>query len=423
MRVLLISANTERINMPTPPLGAAMVAAAARERGHDVELVDLLDAADPVAAAGGAVARVRPDVVGISVRNIDDQKMSQPDFLLERTVGVVGACREAGPAPIVLGGAGYSIFPAPALAYLGADYGIAGEGEIAFPALLEALSAGRDPAAVPGVLVRGRNGSVGRPAAARLDDLPSPYPELERCLDLADPELWVPVQTRRGCPLDCSYCSTPQIEGRTLRTRAPRQVADELARLADRGVTRFHFVDNTFNLPPSYALELCREIVARGRAFSWRAIVYPHQVSDELVAAMAEAGCSEVSIGSESCCDDILGSLNKRFVAAEVRDVVRLFARAGITRYGFLMLGVPGETRESVAESLEVADSLDLSVLKITIGVRIYPFTPLARQAVAEGVVEAGDDLLQPRFYMAPAVAGWVEEAVRSRDWSTTVLL
>jgi len=423
MRVLLISANTERINMPAPPLGAAMVAAATRSCGHEVELVDLLGAADPAAAARAAVAAFTPDVVGISVRNIDDQDMAEPDFLLDRAAVVVRACREASTAPLVLGGAGYSIFPAPALAYLEADYGVAGEGEIAFPSLLEALAVGADPAAVTGVLVRGCGDNGRRPPPARLDALPSPYPDLGRCLDLADPELWVPVQTRRGCPLDCSYCSTPAIEGRRLRKRSPELVADDLARLADAGVERFHFVDNTFNLPSSYALALCRAIAARGRPPAWRAIVYPHQVSDELVAAMAEAGCREVSIGSESCCDPILGSLNKRFSTAEVREVVRRFAAAGITRDGFLMLGVPGETRESVAESLEVADSLGLSVLKITIGVRIYPHTPLARQAVAEGVVAADDDLLQPRFYIAREVDGWVQEAVRGRRWATTVWL
>lgn len=423
MRVLLISANTERINMPAPPLGAAMVAAATRSCGHEVELVDLLGAADPAAAARAAVAAIAPAVVGISVRNIDDQDMAEPVFLVDRAAEIVRACREAGPAPLVLGGAGYSIFPASALAYLEADYGVAGEGEIAFPALLEALAVGADPAALPGVLARGAGDSGRRPQPARLDELPSPYPDLERCLDLRDPELWVPVQTRRGCPLDCSYCSTPAIEGRTLRLRTPDLVADDIARLADAGAERFQFVDNTFNLPPSYALALCRAIAARGRAVSWRAIVYPHLVSDELVAAMAEAGCREVSIGSESCCDPILASLNKNFSTAEVRRITKSFAAAGITRFGFLMLGVPGETRETVAESLEVADALGLSVLKITIGVRIYPQTPLARRAVAEGVVAADDDLLQPRFYMAREVEGWVEEAVRARSWATTVWL
>jgi radical SAM superfamily enzyme YgiQ (UPF0313 family) len=423
MRVLLVSANTERINMPTPPLGAAMVASATRCRGHEVELVDLLGADDPVVAVRNAVAGTAPEVIGISIRNIDNQNMAEPDFLLDKAAEVVDACRAASPASVVLGGAGYSIFPTAALAYLGADFGVAGEGELAFPALLDALEKGAEAALIPGVFTRDGDTDDARMPHAHLDDLPSPYPDLECCLDLSDPELWVPVQTRRGCPFDCTYCSTPQIEGRTPRLRAPRLVLDDLARLADAGATRVHFVDNTFNLPASYALELCRGIAALGRPLSWRCIVYPHQVSDELVEAMAEAGCVEVAIGSESCCDPILASLNKRFSAAEVRRVTARFAAAGIDRMGFLMLGVPGETRASVTESLEVADSLDLSVLKITIGVRIYPNTPLAQQAVAEGVITAADDLLEPCFYLAPAIAGWVDEIVRSREWSTPMLI
>jgi len=423
MRVLLVSANTERINMPTPPLGAAMVAAATRSRGHQVELLDLLGAEDPEEAIAEAVTRTAPEVIGISVRNIDDQCMAQPDFLLDRAVGVVGACREASEAPLVLGGAGYSIFPSAALAYLGADYGVLGEGEEAFPDLLEALSAGADPAVVPGVVTPGGAGAAKRPPPALLGELPSPYPDLATCLDLADPELWVPVQTRRGCPLDCTYCSTPQIEGRTLRLRPVQRVLDDLCAIAERGASRLHFVDNTFNLPSDYALELCRELVARDLKLAWRCIVYPHQVSQELVEAMAEAGCAEVAIGSESCCDPILTSLNKRFSSDEVADVTARFASAGVTTMGFLMLGVPGETRETVAHSLDVADGLGLSVLKITIGVRIYPHTPLAAQAVAEGLVAADDTLLEPRFFIAPAVAGWVEEAVRSREWLTSMMM
>jgi radical SAM superfamily enzyme YgiQ (UPF0313 family) len=422
MRVLMISANSERINMLVPPLGAAMVAAAARRAGHEVELVDLLQAADAVAATRDAVENIRPDVIGVSVRNIDDQNMASPDFLLERAAEVVRACRDASAAPVVVGGAGYSIFPVAALAYLGADYGVAGEGELAFPALLEALATGGRPQDVPGVVTRTSRGDAVPAPHPELDRMPSPYPDLTRRLDLADPELWLPVQTRRGCPLDCSYCSTPQIEGRTLRSRSAAKVADELARLADAGAGRFHFVDNTFNLPNGYALDLCREIIARGRRFAWRAIVYPHHISDELVEAMAEAGCAEVALGAESCSDPILSSLNKRFTTAEVRRVTEQFAAASVRRVGFLMLGVPGETRRTVLESLEVADSLDLELLKVTIGVRIYPHTLLARQAVAEGVIGADDDLLEPRFYLAPAVAGWVAEAVAARSWSSPVV-
>ena len=116
MNVLLISANTERINLPTPPYGLALVAAAVRAAGHEVVVLDLLREAEPHDATARAIQALRPDVIGISVRNIDDQCMERPRFLLHQVSGVVTLCRAWSPAPLVLGGAGYSIFPAAALA-------------------------------------------------------------------------------------------------------------------------------------------------------------------------------------------------------------------------------------------------------------------------------------------------------------------
>jgi radical SAM superfamily enzyme YgiQ (UPF0313 family) len=423
MRVLLVAANTERINMPTPPLGAAMVAAAARAAGHRVELLDLLRTGDPVAAVAEAVRRFEPEVIGVSVRNIDDQNMRVPAVLLDRARDVVATCREASAAPIVLGGAGYSIFPGPALAALGADFGIAGEGELAFVRLLDTLAGGGDPAGVGGVWVAGGGPAAPRLPPADMDALPSPYVELDSWLELDDPELWVPVQTGRGCAFDCTYCSTPQIEGRVMRRRSPERVVEDVSRLAAAGARRLHFVDNVFNLPPSYALELCRRLAELDVEVGWRCIAYPHRVGEELVTAMAAAGCREVSVGSESGCDRVLESLNKRFTADEVRRATAMFAASGIDAMGFLLLGVPGETRESVAESLDFARSLPLSTLKITVGARIYPYTPLAAQAVAEGVVSPDDDLLEPRFYLAPEVGdGFIEDEVAAREWPMRVI-
>ena len=127
---------------------------------------------------------------------------------------------------------------------------------------------------------------------------------------------------------------------------------------------------------------------------------------------MARAGCREVSLGFESGSDVMLGRLNKRFQAEEVRAVSRMFADAGIQRRGFLLLGGPGETRESVEESLGFADSLNLDALKVTVGLRIYPETPLAATALAEGVIRPDDDLLWPRFYLAPGLRDWLPERV-----------
>jgi hypothetical protein len=104
--------------------------------------------------------------------------------------------------------------------------------------------------------------------------------------------------------------------------------------------------------------------------------------------------------------------LNKRFNRTEVQIISEMFADVGIERFGFLLLGGPGETRDSVEESLAFAESLHLDYLKITVGIRIYPHTPLAARAVAEGVVSADDDLLSPRFYLAASLRDWLPERV-----------
>jgi radical SAM superfamily enzyme YgiQ (UPF0313 family) len=408
VRVLLISANAERVNMVALPLGMGLVAAATRAAGHEVTCVDLLAAADPPAAVRAAVAAARPDVIGVSVRNIDDQSREAPRSLLARVRGVIDACRAASTAPIVLGGAGFSIFPRQALAYLGGDCGVAGDGERAFPELLARLARGDDPADIPGVWTAA--GGTPPAFAGDLDDLPLWDESLAAAADPADPSLWIPVQSRRGCPNDCSYCSTAAIQGRAVRARSPRLVVAAIDRLAGAGFRRFYFVDNSFNIPEPYALELCRRLAALSPRVEWRCIVYPQGIAEPLVAAMAAAGCVEVSLGFESGCAEVLRAMNKRFLPADVRAAAELFRAHGIRRMGFLLLGGPGETRASVEESLAFARSLALDSLRVTVGIRLYPGTPLAAHAVAEGVIAAGDDLLEPRFYLAPGLEPWIHE-------------
>ncbi len=404
MNVLLVSANTERVNQPTLPYGLALVAAAVRAAGHEVAMLDLLREADQRAAIARAAAAFHPRVIGISVRNIDDQCMERPRFLLAQVADVVAACREHSTAPLVLGGAGYSIFPAAALAYLAADFGVCGEGEMVFPLLVSRLQRGEDPADLPGVYAAGRSGPAARVFASDLDALPLPAADLWPRAEPSEPDLWVPVQSRRGCPLQCSYCSTPRLEGRTIRARTPGSVVAEIARLARDGFRCFYFVDSTFNLPMDYALELCRRISAERLEIAWRCILHPHDVSIELIRAMAAAGCVEVGLGFESGAPRVLRAMRKRFLPEEVREISDRLAAHGIRRMGFLLLGGPGESQETVAESLTFTDALGLDQLRITAGIRIYPDTPLAHTALREGVIAPGDDLLFPRFYLTPGL-------------------
>jgi radical SAM superfamily enzyme YgiQ (UPF0313 family) len=418
MRVLLVSSNTERINMVTIPIGLAMVTAATRRAGHEVTFLDLLAEADPVAAVHRAVGEYAPEVIGISVRNIDDQAREAPRFLLSQVKPVVVACHASTGAPVVLGGAGYSIFPVAALRYLGADYGVCGDGERLFPALLGHLVAGTDPYGLPGLHVAGRPEPPEPSFSQDLAALPQWDEALRKVVDPAQGDLWIPVQSRRGCPNDCSYCSTARIQGRRIRMRPPSEVAEHIAGLTAQGFRRIYFVDNSFNIPEAHALDLCRELRRLEPRVEWRCILYPSRVGVELVKAMASSGCVEVSLGFESGSLPVLREMNKRFTPADVRETSRLLAAYGIRQVGFLLLGGPGETRETAEESLAFAASLELNILRVTVGIRIYPRTPLARRAVEEKVISESDDLLFPRFYLAPGLEPWIQKRVAAVTWA-----
>jgi len=415
MKVLLISANTEKINMPTLPLGLASVAAATKKAGHEVAQLDLMFEEDTRLVVKEAIEGFNPDVIGISVRNIDDQNMENPRFLLKPVRGIIADCRSLSGAPVVLGGAGYSIFPESALSYLGADMGIQGEGEVAFPALLERLEQHGELSGLPGLYLSGRASQDKRNFTKNLDDLSFPDNYLWSPSDFHNQELWIPIQSRRGCPLHCSYCSTATIEGGAIRRRSPEFVVQEIARLVDAGYNYFYFVDNTFNFPRSYAMEICRLILTVRLNITWRCILYPLHVDRELVESMAKAGCREVSLGFESGSERILSLMNKKFKPEDVRQISGMLAEQGIRQMGFLLLGGPGETKETIEESLNFADSLKLDLLKITMGICIYPYTSVAKISMDEGFISCHDDLLLPRFYLARGLEDWLPETLK--DW------
>ena len=414
MKVLLISANTERINITPLPLGLSCVASAARGAGHNVRMIDLMAEGDNRLVIEKAIESFQPGVIGVSVRNIDDQNMEKPRFLLEEVKRVVDECRRLSKATIVLGGAGYSIFPESALEYLGADMGIQGEGEAAFPILLDRLQKKSDLRGTPGLYLR-RLGLQGRRKFVKnldtfpLPDVPVPF--------LSSPagEIWVPLQTSRGCPMDCSYCSTPTIEGRTVRKRSPEMIIEEISRHVEGGFRLFYFVDNVFNLSLPHARALCEKITERGLRISWRCIINPGGMEGRLADLMAKAGCVEASLGFESGCERILRGMNKRFNLQDVRRASTMLKASGIRIKGFLLLGGPGETKASVEESFAFVNSLPLDSVEVTVGIRIYPDTPLAKIAVQEGLVSRDDDLLMPRFYIVRDIRDWLYETVRER--------
>jgi radical SAM superfamily enzyme YgiQ (UPF0313 family) len=424
MRVLLISGNREAVDIRVPALGLACVAAAAESAGHEVNLMDLLIERDPRASILQTIRNFDPEAIAVSVRNIDDQRMRGTRFLLDQARQAVTWCKEASAAPIVLGGAGFSILPQPVLDYLGVEMGIQGEGEMVFPELLRRLHAGESTENLPGLYHRGKGAPLRRAFARDLNAFPLPEPALLAKSLSGAKDAPVPIQTRRGCPMSCSYCSTPTIEGKAVRWRSPESIVAWIKRWVEEGFRNFYFVDNTFNLPPSYATQLCSQIISAGLDISWRCILFPGGLSERLIEMLANAGCKEVSIGFESGVDNMLHRMKKQFDLAGVRNASEMLRHHNIRRMGFLLLGGPGETRKTVEESLAFADSLKLDSLRISIGIRIYPGTDIAQAAMDEGMIASGQELLLPRFYLARGLEDWLYDTVAQRliehpNWMT----
>src|SRR5215212_693126 len=234
-RVLLVSANRERQPYPVVANGVACVASALEAAGHSVRVLDLCFARDPHGAAREAAAAFRPDVVGLGVRNIDNSDLIALRHYTPEAAALLGTLREVAPqARVMAGGAAFGVAPEALFGALGVDYAVAGDGERAAVALVDALAAGREPAGLPGIVRRTDGGVTMTPPGGEADLDSLPDAAMHRWLDLRAYERHggtVPVQTKRGCVFKCVYCTYLNVEGWGYRLRSPELVADEMAEL------------------------------------------------------------------------------------------------------------------------------------------------------------------------------------------------
>jgi len=408
-RVLLVSTNRERQPYPVVPNGLACVASALDAAGHQVRFVDLCFAKDAVESARRAAHSFRPDIVGVSVRNIDNSDSIALRHYTPEARDILRALRKAAPAAkVIAGGAAFGVAPEALFRDLEVDYAVAGDGERASVALVDALSSGDPIENLPG-LVRDRNGTVVFTPPGEDADLDSlPRPALHRWIDLARYQrhgATIPIQTKRGCVYKCVYCTYRNVEGWGYRTRLPELVADEIAELKNKaGVRHFDFVDSTFNSPPGHALQVCEAITRRKLDVQLDTTNFtPAAASSELLRAMKTAGFRSLGITAESASDPVLEKLEKGFNAAKVREVAERVEKHGIKTLWIFLIGGPGETRQTLEETLAFAKwRLERGdAVYLTVGVRIYPGTTLHRIAIAEGVVPPTSTLLDPAFYFS----------------------
>lgn len=415
MNVLLVNPN--RMKPAIAPIGLDYLADSLRAAGHEPRLLDLCFSEDPEDDVQAAFRHFTPDVMGVTVRNTDDCYFSSQAFFLPEIQAILGRLRRCSDAPIVLGGVGFSIAPEAVLEFCEADFGIAGEGEQAFVAFLACLENGSSLSRVPNLLRRD-HGSIHRHPSVSVDlgDLPPRRRVLPDNARYFRQGGQAGFETKRGCPMGCVYCADPVSKGHTSRLLPPAAVVVELGALLAQGIDHFHTCDCEFNLPAGHAREVCRALIDAGLGdrIRWYAYCAPTPFDDELATLCKRAGCAGINFGADSGCDAMLRRLGRHFTAEDLARTAALCRRHGLPFMYDLLLGGPGETRETVRQTLDWMRRVEADCVGLSLGLRVYGGTPVARQIRAEGDPASNPNLhgarkdnphfLKPVYYIAPGL-------------------
>lgn len=422
MKVLIISTNRNQFPMPVMPLGACLVADAAVRAGHEVRLLDLTFQRDPLRVVKRELEKRSPDIVGLSVRNIDNNDIQSPDFFLKDIPPIIDSVRAMTSAPIVLGGAAVSVMPEELLRYTGASWAVLGEGETVFPLLLENLSQGKSPQTLPGIAWIENDTFNANSCASSENGCLCASPDFRRWIDLKTYLTrlsTMPVQTKLGCQFSCVYCTYRKIEGNRYRLSDPEEVVDAIDRLVRGGLSHIEFVDNVFNSPYDHALTICEKLAQARSHVSLESLeLNPLFIDDTLIAAMERAGFSGIGITVESASDSVLEGLGKGYTIEHVHRTAEVVRRHTLPCVWIFMMGGPNETEKTVRETLRFAEKSisPTDAVFLGIGIRVYPGTGLEAIARKQGLLSLSPaQMLEPVFYVSPTVEySWMRKQIEA---------
>lgn len=416
MKILFISANREKRVMPPMPLGLASIIAQIDESRHEIRVLDMMFCDEPKAELESVLADFSPDWIAISIRNLDNQTYLHAKYLLPDAKEYMDICRKNSSAKIVLGGPAFTVSPRAVFEYFDPDFGITGEGEIAFRDLVERIETNTNWSDIPGLLWRTPDGVQMNPPiyADNLDSLRPPRRELFDNDRYAAAGGFGNIVLKQGCSFKCLYCDSPHTMGRQWRMKSHEKVADELEAMhKENGINVAFFTDAIFNFPLEHAKNVCKEIRERNLGMFWVATVSPAYLDREFAELMRNAGCNAVSLGCDSASEKMLKVLHKPFNKKQLRAAAEILEEVGINYIVSLLIGAPGEDRETVEESVAFMEERNPFMLDFGVGIRLMPNTALRDIAVKEGVISADDPLMEPKFYISAGVKDWITDYLR----------
>ena len=416
MRILLIATNRHarlmsRMNAQPAPIGLAYIAGHLDPARHQLKILDLMFSDDYLADTEAAVKEFQPDLVGISLRNLDNSSYVDPQWALPITKEVIDKIKTVTDVPVVCGGPAFSLLPKECFNFLEPDIGVAGDGGETFAQLTECLESGEDFQHLPGVVSRNANGSLNFNGLA-YSEFAKP-PRLEE-LDMARYEqsgFGIGIVTK----LDDNFSHAMGPGGDPNNWRVLRPIEDVVAEIQSMkerfGLRKVFFIDGVgFNVPLPHAKALCNSIIDADLKVHWNSYLapVPEYCDEEVLNLMRQAGSGLVIMKGVAGHDLAEQSLEDRM--APIQDVCHRCDDAGVHYVFSQFFGEPGETPETVEQKLDFLREIKPSLANLRVGVRIRPGSDVARIALDEGVIQDENDLIKPTFYLADSVKDWIAD-------------
>jgi anaerobic magnesium-protoporphyrin IX monomethyl ester cyclase len=373
---------------PFTPLGLGYLAAVLEKEKYEVDVIDCQVLGFSYDEFRSRISKIKkPDIVGITSTTLTYKSALQ----------IVKIAKEVWPDCLtLLGGSHVTFWDKQALeesAFL--DVVVRKEGENTMLELADRVEKGEDYYDVQGTTVR-KDGEIvkneDRPYIENLDDLPFPAHHLwplERLMKHG--AVIFPLMASRGCVFWCDFCSTVRMFGRRYRMRSPKNVVDEIEYLHKTyGAHQFTFYDDAFTVDQARAADICKEIMRRKLKIEWDCETRVDMVTEDLLRIMKEAGCFAVWFGVESGAQPVLDAMRKGITPAQTIKAFRMTKEAGMMTVAGVVLGFPGETKETIWETVKFIDRLKPGDVGYYIATP-YPGTPLYEQVVREGRLKTHD--------------------------------
>jgi len=379
MKTLLINPPYPFSENPVMPMGLLMIGAVLEHNGHEVQVLDLLVSRYSTEKIKGKIEEYQPDIIGTTSVTLNYPVASD----------ILKYCKTVNKDIItVIGGSHVTFTPVETLTEAPwIDIVVRGEGE---QIILDIVS-GKKLSEIDGIAYRDKKDGIKltkeRRLIENLDELPLPARHLFPLSRYHALDTSCTVITSRGCPFSCIFCVGSKMGGRRMRYRNPKLVLDEIEQGLALGFKEVDIEDDLLTVNHKHLFAICDGMMERGLKFNWRAFSRVDTVNMEVLRKMKQAGCTGLLYGVESGNQEILDRIKKKITLDKVKEAAKMANAVGIDVQATFILGLPGETRETLAQTLEFAQGLD-----VFYGVHVL--SPFPGTEVREKAEEYGIEIL-----------------------------